>query len=108
MKSVVSLILVVSFVVTAVTGLLMMFAHIRQLTPVHELMSLVMVIAAVFHIVLNAGCIWCYIKQKPVLACVLLIITIAITSLITISAPHGHKSHGDPGFEHGRQAIDPD
>ncbi|MEN6357688.1 MAG: DUF4405 domain-containing protein [Armatimonadota bacterium] len=108
MRSTVSLILILSFAATAVTGLLMMFAHIRQVTPVHELMALVMVIAAVFHLILNAKCIGSYLKHKPVLAVVLLAITIAITSFLVLANPHGREGHGGPGFEHGPRAIDRD
>lgn len=108
MRNIVSQVMTLSFAVTAITGLLMMFAHIRQLTPVHELMSLVLVVAAVFHIVLNAKCIGCYLKQKPVLAVVLLAITVAVVSLLTIANPHGHEGNGGPRFEHGSRAFDRD
>jgi hypothetical protein len=108
MRNTVSLILILSFAATAITGLMMMFVHIRQVTPVHELMALVMVVASVFHIVLNAKCIGCYLKQKPALAVVLLAITIAITSFLILANPHGREGHGGPGFEHGPRAIDRD
>ena len=102
MRNTVSLVLILSFAVTAITGLLMMFAHVRQVTPVHELMSLVLVIAAVFHIVLNAKSIGVYLKRRPVLAVMLLVITIAIVSLLTLANPHGHEGQGGPGFRHGQ------
>jgi intracellular septation protein A len=96
-------VLILSFAATAISGLLM-FAHIRQVTPVHELMALVMIVASVFHIVLNAKCIGCYLKQKPTLAVVLLAITIAITSFLIMANPHAREGHGG----HGPRTFDRD
>lgn len=97
MRRTVSLILTMSFVVTAVTGLLMMFAGLHMLTPVHELMSLILVIASVFHIVLNAGCIGKYIKENPILAGSVVVLTIAITMLIIFHSPHQKHRRGQHG-----------
>lgn len=107
MRKTVSLILTISFLITAITGLLMMFAHLRQVTPLHELMSLVLVISAIFHIVLNAKCIWCYIKENAVLTGILLLLAIAITTLLIVANPHQERGHG-PQYQHGQQAVDRD
>jgi len=107
MKKTVSLILTISFTITAITGLLMMFAHLRQVTPLHELMSLILVVAAIFHIALNAKCIWCYVRENAVLTGVLLVIAIAITILLIVANPHHERGHG-PQYQHGQQAVDRD
>lgn len=98
MRRTVSLVLTLSFVITAVTGL-MMLAHLRMVTPVHEIMSIVLVVASIFHIVLNAGCITSYIKQKPALAGSLTILAIAITAFIMLTAPHHRTGSGPHGYQ---------
>lgn len=88
----------------------MLFAHIRKITPVHELMSLVLVVASVFHICLNAKSIGGYVKEKAVLTGILLALAIAITTLIIVANPHEGRGHGPggPRFEHGPRAVDRD
>ncbi|MCE5313442.1 MAG: DUF4405 domain-containing protein [Armatimonadota bacterium] len=100
MRKTVSLITTVSFAATAITGLMMMFAHVRVVTPLHELMGLVFAIVAMFHVVLNAKCLGDYIKQKPVMAAALLVLTLAITAFLIVAGPrHEGPRHGPPSAQ---------
>lgn len=108
MRRNVSLILTLSFVITAITGL-MMFAHLRMVTPIHEIMAIVLVIVSIFHIALNAKCITSYVKQKPVLAGVLTVMTIAVVTLLMFAAPHHRMEGGPRGFQgHNSHFVEPD
>lgn len=93
MRKTVSLIMAASFGATAITGLLMMFGHVRAVTPGHELMALIFTLAAVFHIALNAKCIGRYVKERAVLATIATIVTIAIVVGLAFHNPH--KGRGE-------------
>ncbi|MHB9037213.1 MAG: DUF4405 domain-containing protein [Armatimonadota bacterium] len=108
MRRTVSLVLAVSFAATAITGLLMLITHVGVVEPAHKLMAVTFTIAAVFHIVLNAKLIGGYIKEKPMLAIILLALTAAIAAFMIIVYPHHEEGrHGRP-FSRQSHNIDRD
>jgi hypothetical protein len=99
MRRIVSLTLTASFAATAITGLLMLSAHIRVIRSAHEVMAVTFTVASVFHIVLNARCLGGYIKEKPALASVLLALTVAITLFVVVTNPHGEQNRHRHPFQ---------
>ena len=94
MRKTVSLILTASFAVTAVSGIILMFAHMNSMKPIHEIMALIMTVAGILHAILNAKCIGNYIKEKPLIAVIVLILTVAVTALLMLHPPEHPNGKG--------------
>ncbi|MHC9539127.1 MAG: DUF4405 domain-containing protein [Vulcanimicrobiota bacterium] len=94
MRKTVSLILTASFAITAVSGIILMFAHMHSMKPIHEIMALIMTVAGILHAILNAKCIGNYIKEKPLIAGIVLILTVAVTALLMLHPPEHPNGRG--------------
>jgi len=94
MRKTVSLILTASFAVTAVSGIVLMFAHMHSMKPIHEIMALIMTVAGILHAILNVKCIGSYIREKPALAVTVLVLTVAASALLMMHPPEHPDGRG--------------
>ena len=101
-RSTITPITTASFVIVALTGVLML-VDVKSATikEFHEMVSIVFVVAAAAHLVVNWGCFGSYVR-KPLTIVLAVVVTVLVVLLFTGSGGSGSRGRRSPMEIFGR------